>query len=178
MYRAKEQGPARYEIFNPSLHERARHRLLTVNQLRHAVDLGQLRLFYQPQVSLLDGEIVGMEALVRWQHPERGLLGPFEFIPLAEESKLIVPIGNWVIEEACRRVARWQADYPDRRLRMCVNVSARQLSYAGLADVISQALSVTGTRSRPGAGLGPQGSRLHLRPGVLLRPSPGPRGHE
>jgi EAL domain-containing protein (putative c-di-GMP-specific phosphodiesterase class I) len=97
---------------------------------------------YQPQVDLTDGRIVGVEALVRWQHPERGLLGPMEFIPLAEESQLVVPIGDWVIAEACRQAARWRAEFAFE-LKVSVNVSARQLAYGDLADSIQAALTAT-----------------------------------
>jgi diguanylate cyclase (GGDEF)-like protein/PAS domain S-box-containing protein len=143
MYRAKEQGPDRCEIFDAALHHRAMHRLATIRALRNATELDQFRLVYQPQVNLADGRILGVEALVRWQHPERGLLGPLEFIGLAEESQLIVPIGEWVIATACRQAAQWRAESAPP-LKMSVNVSARQLGHGGLADCIQQALISTG----------------------------------
>ena len=143
MYRAKEQGSDRCEIFDIALHTRATERLATIRALRGAVELDQLRVVYQPQVDLADGRIVGVEALVRWQHPEWGLLGPMQFIPLAEESQLVVPIGEWVIAAACEQAARWQAEIPGP-LKMSVNVSARQLADGALADCISRALTSTG----------------------------------
>jgi diguanylate cyclase (GGDEF)-like protein len=145
MYRAKELGRARYAIFDVTLHARAARRLETVTALRRAVELHQLGLFYQPVVSLPDGRMVGTEALIRWRHPERGLLGPGEFISLAEESQLIVPIGNWVLEEACRQAVEWQkANAGARPLELSVNVSARQLTYGGLVEAIDLALSTSG----------------------------------
>jgi EAL domain-containing protein (putative c-di-GMP-specific phosphodiesterase class I) len=147
MYRAKEQGPARCEIFDAALHARATQRLETIGALRSAVELDQLVLFYQPQVSLPDGRIFGVEALVRWEHPERGLLGPMEFIPLAEDSQLVSSIGDWVIAEACRQALCWREEL-DRPLKISVNVSARQLASGGLADSISRSLDETGTQAR------------------------------
>jgi diguanylate cyclase (GGDEF)-like protein/PAS domain S-box-containing protein len=143
MYRAKEEGPARCSIFDAALHARATARLGMIRELRRATDLGQLRLHYQPQVTLPEGRIVGVEGLVRWQHPERGLLGPAEFIPLAEESQLVLSIGEWVIDEACRQAAGWQSEF-DTPVKVSVNVSARQLKYGDLADSIKRALARTG----------------------------------
>ncbi|HZQ79859.1 MAG TPA: EAL domain-containing protein [Acidimicrobiia bacterium] len=144
MYRAKEQGPDRCEIFDVALRQRATERLATIQALRAALDRDEFRLVYQPQVDLRDGRIVGVEALVRWQHPERGLLGPAQFIPLAEESQLIVPIGDWVIAEACRQAARWRAEGA-APLKVSINVSARQLAYGDLAESIATALTATAT---------------------------------
>ena len=144
MYRAKEEGPDRCEIFDAALHARATQRLATIGALRNAVERDEFRLLYQPQVDLTDGRIVGVEALVRWQHPERGLLGAMDFIPLAEESQLVVPIGDWVIAEACRQAARWRAEFAFP-LKVSVNVSARQLAYGNLADSIRTALTATDT---------------------------------
>ena len=144
MYRAKEQGRDRCEIFDVALHIRATERLETIKALRNAVERDEFRLVYQPQVDMTDGRILGVEALIRWQHPERGLLGPMEFIPLAEESQLVVPIGEWVLAEACRQSARWRAEFPVP-LKMSVNVSARQLGYGDLADCIRRSLDSTGT---------------------------------
>jgi diguanylate cyclase (GGDEF)-like protein/PAS domain S-box-containing protein len=145
MYRAKEEGPARCSIFDVAMNAQATARLDTIRALRRAVELGQLRLHYQPQVTLPEGHIVGVEGLVRWQHPERGLLGPGEFIPLAEESQLVVSIGEWVIDEACRQAASWQAEFGAAN-KVSVNVSARQLKYGDLADCIRRALAATGLR--------------------------------
>ena len=109
MYRAKEQGRGRYELFDQAMHARVLRRLGAESELRRAVDRDELRLHYQPIVAVADGALVGVEALVRWEHPERGLLPPAEFIPLAEETGAIVPLGRWVIAEACEQAARWRA---------------------------------------------------------------------
>ena len=145
MYRAKEAGRGRYQIFDSAMHQRATERLTTANELRKAIGDGQLRLHYQPQVNTVTGQLVGVEALVRWQHPTRGLIGPLEFIPIAEESYLIVPLGEWVLTEACRQGASWQSEYPDiGPLKLCVNVSAKQLMRPELINDVASALARTG----------------------------------
>ncbi|MDQ1492642.1 MAG: hypothetical protein QOJ23_5156, partial [Actinomycetota bacterium] len=145
MYRAKEQGRARWEVFDIAMHTRAAYRLEVVKDLRRARDLGQMRLDYQPQVSMADGRIIGVEALLRWHHPEHGLLSPAEFIPLAEESQLILPIGSWVLREACSQLATWRRELPgDSDIEMCVNVSARQLASEDLASVVAAAIAENG----------------------------------
>jgi diguanylate cyclase (GGDEF)-like protein/PAS domain S-box-containing protein len=144
MYRAKEVGHGRYEIFESEMHRRATERLTVANELRSAIGRNQLRLSYQPQVDTSTGQLVGVEALVRWQHPERGLLSPAEFVPIAEETHLIVPLGGWVLLEACRQGAEWSARYPDRPLKLSVNVSPKQLSRPQLIDDVADALSRTG----------------------------------
>jgi diguanylate cyclase (GGDEF)-like protein len=144
MYRAKERGRDRYELFDQAMRTRVLQRLQFENELRRAIDRHELRLFYQPIVRVADTGIVGVEALVRWDHPQRGLVSPAEFIPLAEETGLIVAIGRWVLEEACRQSARWQETQPDwPPLRVCVNVSARQLT-AEFVDIVSATLRDTG----------------------------------
>ncbi len=144
MHRAKERGRDRYEFFDADLRARVVGRLNLERELGQAIGCDDLRLVYQPIVSLADGGVVGVEALVRWQHPERGLLAPAEFIPLAEESQLIVDLGTWVLEEACRQSARWQQPDPDRpSLRVSVNLSARQLTDA-LPEIVGNALRRTG----------------------------------
>ncbi len=113
--------------------------------LHRALKRGELRLFYQPEVALPDGRTLGVEALIRWQHPDRGLLAPAAFLPVAEASGLIVPIGTWVISEACRQLAAWQSAHPAlASLGVWVNVSPRQLAQPGLVDVIRRALDRTG----------------------------------
>jgi diguanylate cyclase (GGDEF)-like protein/PAS domain S-box-containing protein len=166
MYRAKERGRSRYEIFETTMGARARLRLDMEAELRHALDADELVLHYQPEVSLLTGQILGTEALVRWEHPERGLLGPDAFIPLAEDTGLILGLGRQVLEKACLQAAKWQKRFPTGTvngkgngngngnangngngnghapLRMSVNVSGRQLPTL-LFDV-THALEATG----------------------------------
>ena len=125
MYMAKANGKAGFAIFDPGMHAAIRERHELGTQLQVAADLGQLRLAYQPIVSLRTGRPAGVEALVRWQHPERGLVPPLEFIELAEENGAILPIGRWVLEQACRAAVGWGLDRGD--LFLCVNVSAREI---------------------------------------------------
>jgi EAL domain-containing protein (putative c-di-GMP-specific phosphodiesterase class I)/CheY-like chemotaxis protein len=115
--------------------------------LQQALELDELRLHYQPKVSLDSDLIVGVEALLRWERPGRGMVSPLEFIPLAEETGLIVAIGSWVVEEACLEAARWRRSFPDRALVVSVNLSARQFR-PGLVDVVARALEVSGTEPR------------------------------
>ncbi len=145
MYRAKDEGKARYQVFTPSMNAHAMRRLELENQLRRAVESGELRVYYQPKVEMSDSRVVGMEALVRWEHPERGIVSPAEFISLAEETALILPLGRWVLEEACRQGREWQElyDYP---LTMSVNLSAKQFQQPNLVGEISDVLRVTGLK--------------------------------
>jgi diguanylate cyclase (GGDEF)-like protein len=141
MYRAKERGRARIEVFDEAIKAQMLARIEMEHALRRAVGNGELRLHYQPVVDADTGRTLALEALVRWQHPERGLLYPDTFIPLAEETGLIVPLGRWVIEEACRQLALWRAARsPLGQVRVCVNLSARQFADAGLVDLIADAL--------------------------------------
>jgi diguanylate cyclase (GGDEF)-like protein/PAS domain S-box-containing protein len=134
MYRAKEHGAGRYEVFDAGLRAKVVHRLAIESELRHAVQRDELRLHLQPVVDLHRLELTGFEALVRWEHPERGLVAPGEFIAIAEETGLIVPIGTWVLREAARHLYALQAR-AGRPLRMAVNLSARQLSPGLVAEV-------------------------------------------
>ncbi len=143
MYRAKELGKARCEIFDDSMRERATERLDLEGGLRHALERNELRLLYQPQVDMRSGKIVGAEALIRWQHPERGLVVPPVFIPIAEQTGLIVPIGAWVVQEACRQAAVWMRTV-DRPLAVSVNVSPRQLAEEDFVAVVAGALADSG----------------------------------
>jgi diguanylate cyclase (GGDEF)-like protein/PAS domain S-box-containing protein len=128
MYRAKERGRSRCELFDHTMRREAASRLATQGDLHRALERGELWVAYQPVVSLATGEVVAAEALVRWSHPERGLISPGEFVPLAEEGGLIVPIGNWVFEESVRQWGRWQSEHPERApLVLHVNLSPRQL---------------------------------------------------
>ena len=145
MYRAKERGPGNWEIFDVTLRDRALERIGTERALRQALDAGELRLHYQPIVSLDGRAISSVEALVRWQHPVRGLVPPGEFIPLAEESSLILQVGAWTLTEACQQAARWRARFGDAApLPVAVNVSARQLAQPELPAIVRQVLADTG----------------------------------
>jgi len=149
MYRAKELGGGRVERFDANLRAKTRQRRGIRVALRRALERKELRLMYQPSISLSDGRVRAVEALIRWQHPERGLLNPDEIIPPAEETGLIVPIGMWVVEEACRQSVRWRSIYPDREVpHMSVNLSSRQLSQPGLLASLGDTLSRTGMDPR------------------------------
>jgi EAL domain-containing protein (putative c-di-GMP-specific phosphodiesterase class I) len=145
MYRAKQRGRGRFEVFDEAMRSDAVDRLSVENDLRRAIRQGQLRLFYQPIVHIDTGQIAGFEALVRWQHPVRGLLSPADFIPPAEDTGLIVPLGRCVLGEACLQAAAWQrrrgAHQP---LRISVNVSAKQLQFPGWAAEVAATLAETG----------------------------------
>jgi diguanylate cyclase (GGDEF)-like protein len=141
MYRAKAAGKAGYMLFDSKMHEEAIRRLQLENDLRKAVDERQLLLHYQPIVSLATGLPVGFEALVRWHHPERGMISPAEFIPVAEEIGVIVPLGFWVLEEACRQLAEWRTAHPEfAKLRVSVNLSRKQLAVPELISSIARIL--------------------------------------
>ena len=142
MYVAKANGKGRSIVFATEMHHQAVERLSLRTELRHAIDLGELTLHYQPTIDLQSGHLDGFEALVRWQHPARGLLYPGSFVPLAEETGLIVPLGRWVLREACGQAAQWNAARAGRPLlAVAVNVSARQLSYGGIVDDVARALA-------------------------------------
>jgi len=143
MYRAKELGKARCEIFDESMRERAVERLDLEGGLRHALERDELRVIYQPQVELASGRIIGAEALIRWDHPQRGLIGPAAFIPIAEQTGLIVSLGAHVVLEACQQAAKWARER-GRELSICVNVSPRQLADDSFAGVVEEALAVSG----------------------------------
>ncbi len=129
LYRAKERGRGGYEIFDEVMRSRVIEHMQIENDLRRAIQRQELELHYQPVIKLSDGSIVALEALLRWNHPARGLIGPLGFIPVAEESRLIVPIGRWVIEQACRQAATWQELHPDSApVSVAVNLSARQIA--------------------------------------------------
>jgi len=143
LHQAKVQGRGILRFFSPEMTQRARGRLTLEADLRRALERQELRLHYQPQVDLQSGEIVGLEALVRWQHPERGMVSPGEFIPLAEESGLVIPLGDWVLREACRQATQWTTAGL-KPLRMAVNVSAVQLSRGHLVASVKDVLQDTG----------------------------------
>ena len=149
MYQAKERGKSRYELFDEVMRVRVARRLETESGLHQAIERGEFALLYQPEIELNSGRVVGVEALVSWQHASRGLVGPSEFIPVAEETGLIVPIGSWVMEEACRQGAAWRERLgPSAPFMMSVNLSARQLLQPGLADFVRATLDSTGLDPR------------------------------
>lgn len=156
MYRAKDLGKARYELFDTAMREQALRRLELENALRRAVERDELRLHLQPEIVVGTGRVVGFEALVRWAHLERGLLAPSDFISLAEETGLIVPIGEWVLRQACAIAAAWST--PD--LIMSVNVSARQLAGGDFVDLVAATLRET--------GLAPEALCLELTESAVL----------
>lgn len=144
MYRAKSLGKARYQLFDPEMHTVAMEALELENDLRRALERGELKVHFQPIVDLVSGDIEGFEALVRWHHPERGLIMPDAFVPLAEETGLILQIGPLVLEQACRQVAIWQERYPsDKPLKISVNVSGREFVQQDLEDRIQETLART-----------------------------------
>ncbi len=143
MYEAKKEGKGRTKVFDPGMFAQALRRLELGNDLRRAIEQEELRLYYQPKVLLGTDSITGVEALVRWEHPERGLILPNEFIPLAEETGVIVPLGWWVLREACRRAREWGEQYPAALpLGMSVNVSVKQFQQPdlvrGLAGILQE----------------------------------------
>ena len=145
MYRAKELGKARCEIFDTSMLAVAEQRLGLEQDLRRALERDELEVYYQPIVSLSQGRLTGFEALLRWNHPLRGLVFPAEFIPTAEETGLIVPIGTWVLHEACRQLRSWEQEFPSARdLIVNVNLSARQCTHPDLLQDVRRILDDTG----------------------------------
>jgi diguanylate cyclase (GGDEF)-like protein/PAS domain S-box-containing protein len=165
LYRAKERGRARHELFDAAMGTRAVKRMQTENELRQAIELGQLRLHYQPVVRAGNGQIAGVEALVRWEHPEKGLLGPGEFISVAEETGLIEPLGSWVLHEACLQYGRWQAGAPEGPpLVMAVNLSARELGRQGFVERVAETLAAV--------PMDPTGLCLEITETVLMEATP------
>jgi diguanylate cyclase (GGDEF)-like protein/PAS domain S-box-containing protein len=146
MYRAKREGRNSLCFFDPAMRKAASEYLHLEQQLGQAIELGQLQLFYQPQFNY-QGEILGVEALLRWQHPERGLVVPDDFISLAEESGLILPIGLWVLETACRQVTQWQSDPLFSGLQVAVNVSPRQFKDQNFVTEVTRVIEVTGVQA-------------------------------
>jgi diguanylate cyclase (GGDEF)-like protein len=144
MYRAKDAGKACYELFDLEMHSRAVIRMRLENDLRRAVERNEFCVFYQPIMSVQTGRLSGFEALVRWQHPERGLVAPSEFIPIAEETGLIVTLGSWILDEACRQMHEWHTQHPaNRTLTMNVNLSSKQLIQSGLVQEVKAVLEKT-----------------------------------
>lgn len=145
MYRAKEAGRGRYVFYDRNLRAIRDNRLRTEKELRQGIENGELRVLFQPVIGLADGSLASVEALVRWDHPDRGLLAPAEFLDVAETTGLIVPLGRWMIPEACRQVAAWQRKDPGRAPQhVSVNVSAVELSSPGMVNVVARALREAG----------------------------------
>jgi diguanylate cyclase len=141
MYRAKERGRARYEVFDAEMRAQALRRLNTEHAMPRALERNEFRILYQPIVSLETGTMTGVEALVRWEHPEHGLITPSEFVPIAEDNGLIVPLGSWVLREAMEQAAEWHRAHPSRGdLHVTVNLSARQLQDPGLPFAVATSL--------------------------------------
>jgi diguanylate cyclase (GGDEF)-like protein/PAS domain S-box-containing protein len=160
------RGRGQFAVFHREMRRRADVRLEVHHRLRHAIDAGELRLHYQPVVSLRAQRIIGFEALVRWQHPERGLMGPAEFIPVAEETEVILDVGRWVLREACRQMAEWQREFAPRPpLSIGVNLSARQMNDPGLVDEVRATLAAT--------GLAPERLRLEITESSVIGNSDG-----
>ncbi|MPZ87941.1 MAG: EAL domain-containing protein [Nitriliruptorales bacterium] len=154
MHRAKEAGRNRCEVYDEAMRGDAMRRLDTINALHRALERDEFSLVYQPCVRLPDGSIQGVEALLRWQHPERGTVGPRDFIPLLEETGLIGQVGRWVLEQSCRQLRRWETEHGPQ-LRLSVNLSPRQLRQHDLVEVVRAALD--------GAGLEPGRLILEIR---------------
>jgi diguanylate cyclase (GGDEF)-like protein/PAS domain S-box-containing protein len=159
MYHAKEKGRNNFQFFKPEMNRRALERQSLEFSLRHALERGEFLLHYQPKVNLLTGQITGVEALIRWQQSDRGLIPPSQFVPIAEDCGLILPIGRWVLREACRQARAWQcAGHP--RLPVAVNVSAVEFRDEGFVDGVRTVLSETGLEARY--------LELELTEGVLM----------
>ena len=145
MYRAKGLGKACFVMFDPAMHTQAMARLKLEADLHRALERQEFQLYYQPIVSLETGRIAGFEALLRWEHPERGLLAPDEYLHVAEELRLVIPIGQWALREACRQLRAWQVEFLDLRpLTVSVNLSGRQFTHSELLMIVEHALEETG----------------------------------
>lgn len=144
MYRAKAKGKSQYQVFNHEMHLNTLQRLQMETELRYALERGQFCLNYQPIINLQTNELIGFEALVRWNHPERGLIPPLEFIPLAEETGLILPLGKWILDESCRQLRKWQTYNSFAwSISISVNLSCKQFSQPDLSGQIAQVLEET-----------------------------------
>jgi diguanylate cyclase (GGDEF)-like protein len=145
MYHAKALGKSRYQIFDPGMHIRAVALLQLETDLRRALQRHEFQVYYQPIVSLQNQKLSGFEALLRWNHPERGVISPTEFIPVAEETGLIIPLGEWVLREACCQMRIWQEEFPAAAdLTISVNISGKQFSHPNLVEQIQNILQQTG----------------------------------
>jgi len=162
MMRGKAQGGGNFVVFDQAIHDRAVRRMELELDLRHAVELDQFHVYYQPIIRMQDMELVGFEALVRWNHPDKGLISPDEFIPVAEQTGLIVPIGRFVLREACRQMKKWNDERPAGRpeLNVSVNLSNRQLLHSDLLRDVQEALQDT--------GLAPTMLKLEITESVMM----------
>jgi EAL domain-containing protein (putative c-di-GMP-specific phosphodiesterase class I) len=139
MYRAKTQGRNRYSLYSQEMYTAVKERRNTELELRQALTNSELEVYYQPQVDFHNGKIKGLEALIRWNHPEYGMMSPMQFLPIAEETGLIKPIGEWVLEKACKQVQRWREDGCDD-FSIAVNLSPRQFEHENVIDKVNEIL--------------------------------------
>lgn len=161
LYRAKAGGKANYEVFNREMHTAAVERLQLETDLRRAIDRSEFVVYYQPIFDIVTGQMIGFEALVRWQHPQRGLTAPDKFIPLAEETGLIAPLGQWVVQQACQQMRMWQQEFQlDASLTMSVNISSKQILHIDFVSQLEQALQKT--------QLSPQSLKLEITESSFL----------
>ena len=166
MYRAKGKGKARYEIFDQAMYHETLKLIELENNLRLAVKRGEFVLHYQPIMSLDNNELVGFEALIRWQHPTRGFISPVEFIPIAEDTGLILDIGKWLLREACQQLQKWQQQFTSipqvASLKMSINLASQQLQEPEFISMLDQILQET--------GLNGNSLRLEITESVLIEP--------
>jgi diguanylate cyclase (GGDEF)-like protein len=165
MYDAKQHGRNNYSFYMKEMNARARDRLSLEGRLRKAIELEQFELHYQPQIDLRNNKLIGLEALVRWADPEKGLISPMEFIPLAEETGLIVPLGEWILKRACRQMRAWNGTALDG-VRVAINLSLRQVKERNFAHLVGEVLADN--------GLSPAQLELELTESVLMEDSDGP----
>jgi EAL domain-containing protein (putative c-di-GMP-specific phosphodiesterase class I) len=161
MYQAKTSGKDRYEIFDVHMRTQAFSRLEMENEMRAGLEKREFQLYYQPIISLETNRLACFEALIRWLHPKRGLLLPLEFLPIAEESGLILPIGNWVLQEACSQLKSWQNKFPNlQNVGVNVNISSKQFSHSIFIEQVLQALRTS--------NLNASALKLEITEGVLI----------
>ena len=162
MYHAKQNGRGTFRFFSPAMNAHVIERVELENRLRHALDSKEFMLQYQPEIEVATGHVTSFEALLRWRHPQRGLLLPHEFLPVAEDSGLIVPIGEWVLRAACRRARAWR--HAGAAVTVAVNLSDVQLAHDGLLPAIDAAIE--------NAGLPPDALELEIAEDALIRGEP------
>jgi len=164
MYRAKANGRARYQVFDQEMHQQATSHLQLETEMRQALERGDFALYYQPIMNLETNRLAGFEALVRWIHPERGVISPIEFIPAAEENNLILPLGRWILQESCRQLREWQKKNPAAEdLKVSVNLSGKQFLQSDLAEQIVLSLVA--------ADLAPRCLKLEITESYLMENS-------